>query len=137
MSAYFESNKDRYFDLLFDVSATNNWASWVEFCLEGVIVQANDAAERCRKLLDLRDKLIRKLRDTGGNTRLVTAIDQLVRNPVMTIAEHARRANVTYPTAKTDLERLAELGILKVIAHVRPKSFVCSQMMKIIYDDVR
>lgn len=137
MSAYFESNKDRYFDLLFDVSATNNWASWVTFCLEGVIVQADDAAERCRKLLDLRDKLVRKLRDAGGNTRLVTAIDQLVRNPVMRIAEHARRANVTYPTAKTDLERLAELGVLKVIAHVRPKSFVCSQMMKIIYDDVK
>jgi Fic family protein len=137
MSAYFETNKDRYFDLLFDVSASNNWASWVEFCLEGVIVQANDAAERCRKLLDLRDKLVRKLRDAGGNTRLVTAIDQLVRNPVMTIAEHARRANVTYPTAKTDLERLAELGILKVMAHERPKSFVCSQMLKIIYDDVK
>jgi hypothetical protein len=59
MSAYFETNKDRYFDLLFDVSASNNWASWVRFCLEGVIVQANDAVERCRKLLDLRDKLTR------------------------------------------------------------------------------
>jgi DeoR/GlpR family transcriptional regulator of sugar metabolism len=77
------------------------------------------------------------VRDAGGNTRLVTAIDQLVRNPVMTIAEHARRANVTYPTAKTDLERLAGLGVLKVIARVRPKSYVCNQMMKIIYDDVR
>ncbi len=137
MSAYFETNKDRYFDLLFEVSATNDWASWIGFCLEGVIVQTNDAAERCRKLLDLRDKLTRKVRDLGGNTRLVTAIDRLVRNPVMTIADHARRANVTYPTAKTDLERLVELGVLRVLARVRPKSYVCGPMMKIIYDDVK
>ena len=137
MSAYFETNKDRYFDLLFEVSATNDWTSWIQFCLEGVIIQTNDAAERCRKLLDLRDKLTRKVRELGGNTRLLTAIDQLVRNPVMTIADHARRANVTYPTAKTDLERLAQFGVLKTLGHGRPKSYVCGPMMRIIYDEFK
>ena len=43
---FFERNKDLYFERLFEVSASNDWSGWVEFCLKGVVEEASDAAHR-------------------------------------------------------------------------------------------
>jgi Fic family protein len=41
---------------LFNVSARNEWDRWVEFCVDGTIIQARDTVTRCQKLLDLKEQ---------------------------------------------------------------------------------
>ena len=55
MSSFFERNKDEYLDRLFRVSSHGDWEGWVEFCLRGTVIQAEDSIERCDALRTLKD----------------------------------------------------------------------------------
>lgn len=136
LSPYFEKHKDRYFDLLFRVSAEAAWSEWIRFCLEGVVSEATDAAERCKQLLSLRDAFSRRIHETGsrGSTRLIRAAEDLFRVPVVTVTGHARRCEVTYPTAKSDLETLVSLGILTELEGTRQRTFAAADVLRVIYD---
>lgn len=137
MSPYFERNKDRYFDNLFRVSAEGDWKSWIQFCLEGVVDQSADAAERCRRLLDLRSDYYRRAHDAGGSARLLRVIDDLFSTPVVSITTHARRCKVTYPTAKADLEKLARTGILANLSDAPKRTFYAPAVIEIIHGETR
>ena len=70
MSPYFERHKDDYLDLLFAVSAKATWEEWIEFCLRGVVHQANDALRRLHR------EYHRRLE--SGSVRLSRIVDNLL-----------------------------------------------------------
>jgi hypothetical protein len=43
LSSYFEKNRERYVDLLLDVSRSGSWQEWIQFFLRGVASQSEDA----------------------------------------------------------------------------------------------
>ena len=53
LSAYFERDRDEYYDQLLRVSATGDWQAWIRYFLRGVAEQASDALIRSRRLRDL------------------------------------------------------------------------------------
>ena len=79
MSPYFDANRDRYIDHLFSVSTHGTWEAWIEFCLRGVAVQAQDTQRRCERLLDLHKDFHERLREVGGSVRLSAIVDDLSR----------------------------------------------------------
>ncbi len=135
MSPFFERNKDRYLELLFEVSASGDFESWIRFCLEGVVEEAEDAAARCRRLLDVRARFYDRVHGTRGSARLIRVIDGLFATPLISISEHARRCDVTYPTAKSDLEKLADAGVLVELPDAPHRSFYAPAVFEVIYDD--
>lgn len=135
MSPYFERNKDLYFERLFEVSASNDWSGWVEFCLKGVVEEANDAAFRCRKLIELRDRFQRMIPDGRSKARLQRIVAELLRSPALTVGAAARLTAVTYPTAKTDLETLIELGILNELPDMPRRTFYAPELVELIFDE--
>ena len=48
LSAFFEANRQAYYDLLFEVSARGAWLEWLRFFLLGVAEQARDAGTRAK-----------------------------------------------------------------------------------------
>ena len=50
MSAYFERDRQRYYDELLDVSITGDWEPWLLYFLEGVYREAEDALQRMRRI---------------------------------------------------------------------------------------
>ena len=111
MSAFFERRKDEYMDLLLGVSTQGNWEPWIEFCLEGVVVQAADTGKRCDKLLALYRDFHKRL--TGGSVRLSGLVDSLFQTPTISVRTYMRKFDITHPTAKADLTKLVQLGILE------------------------
>jgi DeoR/GlpR family transcriptional regulator of sugar metabolism len=53
----------------------------------------------------------------------------------MTITAIAERFGVTYHTARADLRRLVDLGILREAANVHPRTFYAHEVMQIAYSD--
>ncbi|MBY0399714.1 Fic family protein [Myxococcota bacterium] len=135
MSAYFDRNRDRYIDLMFRVSTHGDWTSWIDFCLRGVVETADDTLKRCERLLDLSKTYREKLTAIGGSMRLSAIVDDLFFTPVAVVTRVQRRFEVSYPTASSDLKKLAEAGILVRFESVSQISYYCADILAITYDD--
>jgi len=135
LSAYFEKHKDDYIDGLFRISTHNDWDSWIEFCLRAAREQANDAIQRFDELVALRDRYHMKAGTLQASARLHPLIDWLFETPLLTVSQVQQRAKVTYPTAKSDLEHLVGLKILKRSADNRPMFYYANKIMSIAFRD--
>ena len=56
LSAYFERDRQRYYDELFNVSVTGDWERWLTYFLEGVYRESLDVLERIRRVRSLREE---------------------------------------------------------------------------------
>jgi Fic family protein len=133
MSPFFDRHKEEYIDRLFAISTDGAWQSWFEFCLRGVIEVCTDAISRCDRLRSLRDDYHRRADRTSG--RMHQLVEMLFSNPIIRIADAARRLDVTYPTAKTDVAQLAQLAILEELPGTYPKAYVAWDVFHAAYDE--
>ncbi len=133
MSAFFDKYKDEYIDKLFGVSTKGDWHSWIEFCLRGTIEQANDSIKRCMQLREV--KADYQCRLSTGSVRLMSIIDDLFDSPFVEVADLARRRRVSYPTAKSDIERLVQAGVLRELPNLRVKTYYSPRIFRIAYSD--
>lgn len=131
LSEYFEQRKEEYVGRLLRVSTNGEWDEWIEFCLAGAVQQAEISIDRCARLQALRDKY----RDSTGHMgpRMYSLIDRLFASPVVRIAEIARAYGITYPTAKADVLRLMNAGILAEIQQRRPKAYAAYEVLDVAY----
>lgn len=136
LSEYFEQHKDEYVDRLFNISARADWASWIEFCLRATAVQAQNAVERCDKLLKTHATYKKRLQQVGGSERLHQMVDSLFDSPFVRVADLARRFDVTYPTAKADIERLVKAKILANLPTLSPATYFARDIYNIAYHDL-
>lgn len=135
MSPYFDRHKDQYIDRLFAVSADGAWERWLEFCLRGVVEVCRDAISRCDELVRLRQAYHQRADSRSG--RLHNLIEMLFSSPIVRIGSVARRLGVTYPTAKTDIERLAAMEIVHELPDTYPKAYVARAIFDAAYDEDR
>jgi cell filamentation protein, protein adenylyltransferase len=134
MSPYFEKRKKEYMDLLFNVSAQGAWEAWTKFCLEGVVSQSIDAEKRCDKLLKLQIEFRKSIK--GGSVRLSQLIDGLFFRPIITVSQYKNRFGVTYPTARLDLKKLEQAGVVQPLEGLDTITYYCSPIYKITYEDI-
>lgn len=136
LSAFFDKYKDEYISLLFQVSTKGNWKNWINFCLRGTIEQSKDAVRRFDELLNLRNQYMELLSKSGGSIRLNRLIDHLFESPALTVPQLATMCSTTYPTARTDIERLVSIGILVESDMVeRPKIYFAPEIVDIAFGD--
>jgi Fic family protein len=135
MSAFFDANKDRYMDLLLGVSTIGGWEPWIEFCLQGVVETATDTQRRCDSLLAVHRSFHDRLRQGVGSVRLAAIVDDLFVNPVAIATRVAERHGVTYPTARSDLRRLHQKGIIQPLDDARQIAYYCPDILEITYAD--
>ena len=115
LSAYFEARRQRYYDLLLAVSQRGAWEAWLVFFLRGVATQAGDAADRGRRLQDLRERYREQFQEERAAGRLLQTVDLLFARPVLTMPQMAGALGVNYATATRYIRRLAEAGLLREI----------------------
>jgi Fic family protein len=131
VSPFFDRHKDEYIDALFAVSAEGAWDRWLQLCLRATIEVCRDAVIRCDQLQRLRDEYHAKADRTNG--RMHPLIESLFSNPIIRITDAVRRLNVTYPTAKSDIAKLVDLGILSELEGVSPKAFFSRRIFDAAY----
>jgi Fic family protein len=134
MSPFFEKRKKEYMDLLFNVSAQGSWEAWIRFCLEGVVLQSIDAERRCDKLLKLQNEFPKTIK--GGSVRLSQLIDDLFFRPIITVSQYKTRFGVTYPTARLDLKKLEQAGIVQPLEGLDTITYYSSAIYRITYEDI-
>lgn len=132
MSAFFEKYKKEYIENLFRVSAEGDWDTWIEFCLNGTIQQANEAISRCNSLRLLKEDMHNRAR-SGGSPRTHIIIDGLFSNPIVRPSTLCREHQVAYATAKNDIQRLVKMNILEKLPDIRPITFYSKEIFSKAY----
>jgi Fic family protein len=133
VSPFFDRHKDDYIDALFSVSSDGNWMRWLTLCLRATISATRDSIVRCDRLVSLRDQYHSKA-DLSGQ-RAARIIEGLFSNPILRITDVAARLNVTYPTAKADIEKLVNHGILIELGNSYPKAFYSNDIFQAAYNE--
>jgi Fic family protein len=136
LSAFFDRYKDEYIDYLFQVSSRGNWKDWIAFCLKATIAQSKDALNRFDKMLNLRTQYMDLLSKRGGNIRLNQLIDHLFESPIISVPQLSSMCNISYPTARADIDRLVNAGILvESQIQVRPIVYFAVNIIDIAFGD--
>lgn len=133
LSAYFERNRLRYYDLLLRVSTHGQWVEWTQFFLQGIIEQSNDAFERARQLLDLQQQYHKIVHTTKRTAMQIRLVDLLIERPLITTVYVKKILNISYPAAKNNINKLIKAGILKeAVTAGRNKFFIAEKVLEVI-----
>ena len=127
LSAYIETHRQEYYDLLQRVRTHGDWNSWLHYFLNGVEETSKQAVRQASELMDLREQLQIELRN---KPRAVALIDPLFINPYITASRAAELLNVSLPTARQALRTLEESSVLQeVTGRAWGKTYVATRIL--------
>jgi Fic family protein len=115
LSAYFESNRRAYYDLLLTVSQHAAWEEWLLYFLEGVRQQSLDASDRIGRLQALRAQYHARLQTKRAPARLLRAVDLLFAHPVLTARQVEAALEINFPGAQRLIDQFVKAGLLREI----------------------
>ncbi|MDN2582726.1 Fic family protein [Aquibium sp. ELW1220] len=126
LSPAVEGRKDDYVDLMLAVSREGAWTDWIAFFLEMVTASCRSASSTIRELEAMRSDFRQRISERRSSARVLTIVDDLFARPVTSIPQIANLLGVTYPAAKSAVDRLVELGILDELQTTsNPRRFIC------------
>lgn len=137
LSDYLDRRREEYFHCLLRVTQQGAWMDWIAFFVEGVSVQAKDAVERAKRLLQLWQEYRDILQASGGSIRVLQLVDGLFERPTITISRAAQYLKVTPRGARLMIEKLEAAGII-VEGTGRPRNriYVAPGILRVLEEDL-
>ncbi|MDQ3514909.1 MAG: hypothetical protein M3462_14860 [Chloroflexota bacterium] len=106
------------------------------FFLRGVQQQAVGAVRRAALLLDLWADYRASLQATGGSGRLLALLDSVFADPLVTARRVSERLDVTPRSARQNIDRLIDAGILtEITGRQRDRMYSARDIVAIINRD--
>lgn len=138
LSAYFEANQQEYYDRLLTVSQKGDWQGWLNFFLEGVRIQSQDAIARIKRLEDLLVQYRLMLKDERDAERLLQVVDYLFEQPIVTVRRVEVGIGVSdYKVAQRYVEKLEAFGIIhEITGKPRNRIYLAKEIFMAIEEPV-
>lgn len=119
MSKYFQRNRLKYLQKLYNTSMKNDWEGWIEFFLEGIVQEGANNLEKSKKIFKLHHSLRSELSRSIPPKSLERILNSLFLHPVFTAEKFAQHARFSMQAATKILKLLT---IKKVIHRSRKHS---------------
>ena len=133
LSAYFEANRQTYYELLLSVSQRGAWGEWVLFFLEGVESQAHDAVRRSHRIQDLRRGYRTRFQTTHSSARLLQVVDLLFASPIVTVNQVKEAIGVSFQSANRYISQMEEAGIVhEITGQARNRLYSAGEIIRAI-----
>ncbi len=132
MSAYFERDRERYYDELLHVSASGDYERWVRYFLQGVEREARDTAARIRRLREIQEGWRSKLRGRHESANGLRLLDEICARLLITAPGAASYLGMTDAGARRVLDRLIDAGIVRRDTRTRPNLYGVDQLIDVI-----
>ena len=134
LSAFFEATRQEYYDRLSAVTQRGEWNAWLEYFLNGVARQAEDALGRLGRINSVLSRW-RQAASGSGSKIPVQLVDLLAENPFCTVKQVAVRLRVAYTTAQRAVERLQSLSILRPVSKAKRERVYCANAILEILEE--
>ena len=132
LSAYFERDRQMYYDELLSVSVTGDWDAWLHYFLNGVIQQSNDSLRRARQIRELHEEYRAKVLDRRGSANSLKMVDLLFTRPYLTTPAASAELGITDVGARRILDKFVEMGLLYVIPNTWPRVYGALELVRMI-----
>ncbi len=133
-SLYLKENRADYYDALQRVRTHGDWEGWFHFYLVGVEAVARQAADTSLALRDLfaeDQQRVMKLGRAAGST--LQAYELLRERVIISIPRAADELGLTWPTVRSALQRLEQLGIAREITgRSRDRLYAYQQQLSLL-----
>jgi Fic family protein len=130
LSAYFEANRQAYYDHLLAVSQTGAWEAWLSYFLAGVASQSRDAIKRIHRLQDLREQYRRRFQSGRAAARLLQVVDLLFASPLITARQVEKSLKIDFTMAQRYINQLVKADLLhEVTGRARNRIFRADQII--------
>ncbi len=137
LSAYFERNRQAYYDHLLYTSQRGDLDDWLEFFLVGVAEQARDAEARTVRIVSHQAQLREELLADKCPTNVVRLAESLFSRPITDASRVAAALEITAATANSAIKVLVERGELREITgRQRGRIFEAPRILDAVYGDI-
>jgi Fic family protein len=119
ISAFFEANRDGYYERLLAVSRDGDWTAWCRFFLEAVRHQAEENLAKTRAILDLYDLMKRQVVEMTHSQYAIHALDWIFGRPIFKASDFVANRAIPDPTARRILAVLRQEEVLTVVSEGR------------------
>ena len=119
ISAFFERNRDEYYERLRAVSRDGAWIEWAGFFLKAIQTQAEENQAKAQAILKLYETKKAWITDSTRSLYGIHALDFLFHRPVFETAEFTGQPGIPTPTAHRILGLLRKHGLFRVIRESR------------------
>ncbi|HEX3530680.1 MAG TPA: Fic family protein, partial [Thermoanaerobaculia bacterium] len=123
LSAFFEATRRDYYALLHGVSERGEWEPWIEYFLNGVSRQAEDALNRASRINDI----LNHWKHIAAEARVpMGLVDLLGENPYWTVTGISSRLGIAYTTAQRAIQKLEGASILTRLSDAKRDRVFCA-----------
>jgi Fic family protein len=129
MSPYLERHKDRYIDLMFEVSKRGAWTDWIGFFLEAVYESALGTIRVAERLQDLQRRYRERFQTAQSSALVLRMIDMAFEHPARTVGDFAAELGVTYQGASNNVAKLVKAGVAEELG-AYPKVILFPEIVK-------
>jgi Fic family protein len=119
ISAFFEKNRDEYYERLLGVSRDGDWTAWCAFFLRAVQIQAEENLRKTTAILGLYNEMKPKFVELTRSQYAIHALDWIFERPIFKSTDFVKASHIPKPTAFRILGILKEEGVLKAIEEGR------------------
>ena len=132
LSLYFKRHRTHYYDLLNRTRRTGDWEAWLAFFLEGVQTTAEHAVLTAQRLSDMFQQDRARIETFAGRraNSVLRVHEALQAHPILSLPAACERAGLSFRTAASAMELLAEHRIAREITgKQRGRLFVYDQYL--------
>ncbi len=137
LSAFFEATRREYYDRLLGVTQRSEWEPWLEYFLNGVARQSEDAVRRSQRI----NALITGWRRTlagAASQNVMRTLDLIAENPFITANGATKCLKVAFTTAQRAIDKLLKARILfETTKSRRDRVFCARELLGILEEPAR
>lgn len=134
LSEFFEEHRRDYYELLRGVSEKQDWASWIEFFLNALVIQAQKAEATGKEILKLHSDFKEKIMAVNS-VYSNNLLDAIFVRPIFTTA--SLRAHVKIKNTQTFFSLVAKFAAAGILEEVNPekkrnKVYAFTELIKLL-----
>ncbi|MBU1118604.1 Fic family protein [Patescibacteria group bacterium] len=114
LSAYFERNRDDYYDRLSGISKENAWEEWIIYFLNAVIEQSQINIKKAKSIHELYDHKKIKIVDLTHSQFAIKTLDFIFSFPIFNSSQFVKKSRIPRASAARILGILERGGVINV-----------------------
>ncbi len=130
LSAYFERDRQSYYDELMAVSAGCDWERWLRYFLTGVLRESHDMLARIRLIRDLQDRYRELLEERRAAISALRLVERLFASPIITVRGAATVLGMSIAGARGVLNRLVAAGLVRHDDRTWPPLYIADEVLE-------
>ncbi len=135
LSAFFDATRTDYYGGLRGITEAGDWAGWLQYFLNGVARQAEDALSRAERTNKLLEQWRRKLASDTHAKAAFQMVDLLGANPFVTPRGAQQRLGLAYNTIMRAIGQLEKQGIVEEVSGGKRDRVYCARKLLQIFEE--